>query len=616
MGLVLVTFAAALALAHGIGRRLSGAIREAAQAILLIKGGHLDVRLPHTETNEIGTLQEGVNLLAEAIANAKERLEAELAKVRGEYSQVLAALQRQTHEAKQANHAKSLFLAKVSHEMRTPLYSIQGLGEQLLKSQHDADALRQLRTLLSATHQLHRIISDILDFTHLESGKYTPLITVLKPWAEIEHCLETISSLMSRQNLYVDVIVHADVPATVMGDAKAFRTIVANLMANAVKFTDAGGICVQLTREAVQPDGTHNLQLQVSDTGCGIPPEKRQVIFAPFEQVESALNRRYEGTGLGLSIVKGYCDVLGGRNQVESRPGQGSTFTISLPFRALDTRHAPAASAVDKTINPRVLIADTRSTFCASIRCRLESLGAQVSERPVSPQTLAALTPPASPYDLLVVRDLLRFPEETLADLCQSLRHWARHVMCLHTRDDPSAFQRLRQQGNCLALWSGVSRSTLEEELKRLLSGEVPDDVGNPNLDKLRSHLDGKTVLVVEDFEINRHIMTDQLQYHGLQVVGAGDGDDAIAIVRQTALDLILMDIQMPGKDGIKAIEEIRALPAGSRLPILGFTASADKRTHQRIMAAGANGALIKPLSEEELITAVYQALMASPFLT
>ena len=103
MGLVLVTFAAALALAHGIGRRLSGAIREAAQAILLIKGGHLDVRLPHTETNEIGTLQEGVNLLAEAIANAKERLEAELAKVRGEYSQVLAALQRQTHEAKQAN---------------------------------------------------------------------------------------------------------------------------------------------------------------------------------------------------------------------------------------------------------------------------------------------------------------------------------------------------------------------------------------------------------------------------------------------------------------------------------------------------------------------------------
>ena len=616
IGLVLVTFVGALALAHGIGRRLSGAIQEAAQAILHIKGGHLDVRLPNTETNEIGTLQEGVNLLAEAITRAKERLEAELTKVRGEHSQVLEALQLQTREAQQANHAKSLFLAKVSHEMRTPLYSIQGLAEQLLKSQHDADAVRQLRTLLSATHQLHRTISDILDFTHLESGKYTPLMTVLKPWAEIEHCLETMGSLVSRQNLYVDVIVHPNVPDTVIGDAKAYRTIVANLMANAVKFTDAGGIGVQLTGEVIQQDGIVNLQLQVSDTGCGIPPEKRQVIFAPFEQVESALNRRYEGTGLGLSIVKGYCDVLGGRIQVESRPGQGSTFTVSLPFTTLDTSHAPAASSVDKPINLRVLIADTRSTFCASIRCRLESLCAQVSEQLVSPQTLVALTPPISPYDLLVVRDLLRFPEETLADLCQSLRHWSRHLMCLHTRDDPPAFQRLRQQGTCLALWSGVSRSTLQEELKRLLFSEAPDNVSNPNLDKLRPHLDGKTVLVVEDFEINRHIMTDQLQYHGLQVVGAGDGDEAIAVVRQTALDLILMDIQMPGKDGIKAIEEIRALPAGTRLPILGFTASADKPTHQRIIAAGANGVLIKPLSEEELVTAVYQSLMTSPFST
>ena len=537
-----------------------------------------------------------------------------MARVRGEHDQVLAALQRQTREAQQANHAKSLFLAKVSHEMRTPLYSIQGLGEQLLRSQHDADALRQLRTLLSATHQLHRIISDILDFTHLESGKYTPLMTVLKPWAEIEHCLETMGSLVSRQNLYVDVIVHPGVPATVIGDAKAFCTIVANLMANAVKFTDAGGIGVQLTGEAIPQNGTVNLQLQVNDTGCGIPPKKRQAIFAPFEQVEGALNRRYEGIGLGLSIVKGYCDVLGGHIRVESDPGQGSTFTVSLPFKTIDTNHEPATSPADKPLHLRVLITDPRPTFCASMRCRLESLGAQVSEQLVSPQTLAALTPPILPYDLLVVRDMLQFPSETLAELSQSFSHWACHVMCLRTRDDPLAFQRLRQQGICLALWSGVSRRTLQEELKRLFFREVPGDVGNPNLDKLRPHLDGKTVLVVEDFEINRHIMTDQLQYYGLQVVGAGDGDDAIAIVRQTALDLILMDIQMPGKDGIKAIEEIRALPAGSRLPILGFTASADKPTHQRIMAAGANGVLIKPLSEEELVTAVYQALMTSSF--
>ena len=185
IGLVSITFVAGLILACWTGYRLARSLRQTARAIERIKGGDLSVRLPRTEVNEIGILQDGVNLLAETIAGEQARLENELAKVRGEYDQVLARLRVQTQNAEQASQAKSLFLAKVSHEMRTPLYSIQGLAEQLLHAAHGPDEERTIQTLLGAVRTLYDTISDILDFTQLERGKYTPHFEPLDLWAEI-----------------------------------------------------------------------------------------------------------------------------------------------------------------------------------------------------------------------------------------------------------------------------------------------------------------------------------------------------------------------------------------------------------------------------------------------
>jgi signal transduction histidine kinase len=170
--------------------------------------------------------------------------------VRAEHEIALSRLQIQTREAERANQAKSMFLAKISHEMRTPLYSIQGLAEHLLKTLRNADDTRSLRSILRASQTLYHTISDILDFTQLEGGKYQPALKSFDLWDEIETNTETIGLLAQEQGLYLDVIVGHEVPRTVVGDQKGFRTVVANLVSNAVKFTSQGGVCIRVDLES------------------------------------------------------------------------------------------------------------------------------------------------------------------------------------------------------------------------------------------------------------------------------------------------------------------------------------------------------------------------------
>ena len=612
LGWVLLAFAGAAGLAHWTGRRLSGAIRQSAAAIQRIKNGDFTARVRPTDRNELGTLQEGVNLLAETLARGQARLEAELAKVRAEYQQTLAALQVQTHAAERANEAKSLFLAKVSHEMRTPLYSIQGLVEQRLKTAQDEVEAGTLHTILAAAHTLYRHIGDILDYTQLEKGKYAPTLAPLVVWDELEAIVAPLEPLLVARGLYLDVVVAPDAPVALESDGKAFRAILTNLLGNAVKFTEAGGIVVELAVTRPAPGGAPPappvFRLRVRDTGCGVPADRLAAIFAPFQQADEALNRRYAGIGLGLAIVKGYCALLGGRVAVASAVGRGSTFTVELPLRpaAEPTRaRPPAADALPAGLRARVV--GERASFRASVAARLTGLGFAVEEDARAPRALAAAPVGAEPSDVLVVEHLAAWPDADLAAARAGLRRRARVLLALEPGDDADVERRLRQAGVDLILWSGATRAQLRAALAPVF--RTADAPAAPALAESPPPLAGRTVLVVEDYAINRAIMVNQLRGNGARVLEAADGDAAVARATEPGLDLVLMDIQMPGKDGITAIQEIRQLPAGARLPILGFTASADKPTHQRIRAAGADGVLTKPLSEADLVRAVRRAL-------
>ena len=614
LGLVLLVFAGAVGLAHWTGRRLSGAIRRIAAAIQRIKNGDFAARVRQTELSELGTLQEGVNLLADAIERGKARLDREIAQVRAEYQRALDALRVQSRAAERANRAKSLFLAKVSHEMRTPLYSIRGSIEQLLKTARDETETRTLGTILTAADTLYRHISDILDFTQMEKGKYAPALAPLAVRDELDAVVAPLEPLLVSRGLYLDVVVAPEVPATVASDGKAFRAILTNLLGNAVKYTEAGGIVVEMDVVAsvigsISP-APAVLRLRVTDTGCGIPPDRLEAIFAPFEQVDEALNRRHPGTGLGLSIVKGYCELLGGGVAVASGP-RGSTFAVELPLRGPDDPTSARPPAADLPAGLRALVVDGRASFRASVAARLADLGFAVEERALSPVVLASASASDDPRDLLIARDLSESSVETLPTVVAGLRRWAGQLIALETRYDAEVDRRLRQAGLDLVLWSGATRDPLRAALARAFSTAAAEVALSPA--PPFQPLTGRTVLVVEDYDINRAIMVNQLRENGARVLEAADGDAAVDLATEPGLDLILMDIQMPGKDGIAAIRDIRRLPAGDRLPILGFTASADKPTHQRILAAGADGVLTKPLGEADLVRAIRRALRRTP---
>ena len=619
LSLVLLAFAGATGLAHWTGKRLSGAIGRIAVAIQRIKNGELTTRLPQTDHNELGTLQEGVNLLADTLERGKARLDQELVQVRGEYQHTLEALQVQTRAAEQANQAKSLFLAKVSHEMRTPLYSIQGSVEQRLKTTRDEAEARTLHIILTAAATLYRHISDILDMTQLEKGKYLPAIAPLDVWTELEALIAPLEPLLIQRRLYLDVIVAPEVPTLLESDGKALRAILANLLANAVKYTETGGIVVRVDLAPPEDHGVASsrliLHLQVMDTGCGIPAHRWEAIFTPFEQVDEALNRRYPGTGLGLSIAKGYCELLGGQITVVSTREGGSTFTVMLPFRLPDEVTSGRPLEVEG-IPPgrRALVVDERASFRASVHARFASLGIVVYEWAISPSALTALPVGSDPYDVLIVQNLFMESDTAQAATLERLRPWAPILVTLESQDEDEAIGQKPYTPIMLVLWSGVTRAQLHTALARAFRDVTPTGVSEPGsrvpcAPPPPLPLASKTVLVVEDYDINRIIMANQLRENGAQVREASDGDTAVTLAMEPGIDLILMDIQMPGKDGIAAIQDIRQLPAGGWLPILGFTASADKPTHQRILAAGADRVLTKSISETDLVGAVRRAL-------
>lgn len=540
--------------------------------------------------------------------------QSELSSLRGVQRELLAAKQA----AEAAMLAKSEFLASMSHEIRTPLNGILPLLDIVLGTELTPAQREYLITANASARELLRIVDDILDYSKAEAGK----LNLESVSINIRDLVDSVKRLLEKpaeaKGLAMRAVVDPDVRPIVRGDPMRVRQILTNLMSNAIKFTQRGGVSVRVSKRN-DTETQHELLFAVRDTGIGLAADAAARLFQPFTQADASVTRRYGGTGLGLTICKKIVDLMGGRIGVRSEPGRGSVFWFTVPFEKAPgditgVQRSMAGSRVLLVASPQ------RAQSITPVLATLELETTHVADAGAALARVRQAAPLGDTfsYHLLVVDatsvsgDVATLLQDVLRDRqLEKLR-----ILALGlggTPPDP----RVHVTGGRLddtALRQGVRRAfgmAPQARAQPVLSAPaLPEAVGEGN-----QPLIGK-VLLVEDHPVNQKVAQKLLERLGLTVDVADNGEIGLDKLRQESYAMVLMDCQMPVLDGYSATRRLREIEnehGKPRIPVIAMTAHAMSGDRERCLQAGMDDYLSKPLDRQLLAQTLARWMQHAP---
>jgi len=529
-------------------------------------------------------------------------------------------------EAESATRAKSEFLANMSHEIRTPMNGVIAAADLAMGEELTPKTAHYLQIIHRSAYSLLSIINDILDFSKIEAGKFELKDRVFRLNETIDRVMEMFVKRAAEKGIEMLVDIDPDTPKVVTSDPLRLQQILTNLVSNAVKFTEAGGVVLLHVGQAKPPAaglGPNEavLVFSVKDTGAGIPPKYIDRLFEPFSQADTSSTRKYEGTGLGLSICKQLVAMMGGDIGVESKLGQGSTFFFTVRLRRPVGRPAPKPVIPRDLQGLNVLVVDDLADSRTIMRHMLESLGFRVETLGSGPEALDRLKDNmlrATPIELIMMD--WKMPEMDGFEVSRKIRQELKLAVPIIMM---TAFGQEEQRIAAEAagidgfLTKPIYPSTLFDAVMDAFGKESTKEGGRKRRFTTRASiyrkpLKGLRILVAEDNPTNQEVAEAILEGAGIVVTIVGNGEAAVEAVRTRSFDAVLMDIQMPVMNGYEATRLIRELPQGKDLPIVAMTAHAMKGDEEKCLDAGMDGYVAKPVDQDRLFHTLWRLLRYS----